>query len=283
LATYLATEKSYIILTDGKGKDVMNKLLTTTAVAVLLAGTAHAEGLVSGSIETVIAESANDKYGATTSFDIDVNAPDGIATGSMSFKVDGANDLALDEWHIGTTAGATALSFGKQGNIWVDTESSAVNGTLEEPTMATESLQVSAMGATVALGFDDVKTDVTDLENVQVSYAMGVSILNVATAYDYNIDSKEWVLAGRADTAGMLEGVRLGGAVSYGSLSEQTNFEVDATVMGITSYMNGDVDDLTQNVGGSYTIGEQLTLEGAVNYNLNTEVVAPSVTLSFNF
>ena len=47
--------------------------------------------------------------------------------------------------------------------------------------------------------------------------------------------------------------------------------------------MNGDVDDLTQNVGGSYTIGEQLTLEGAVNYNLNTEVVAPSVTLSFNF
>ena len=261
----------------------MNKLLTTTAVAVLLAGTAHAEGLVSGSIETVIAESANDKYGATTSFDIDVNAPDGIATGSMSFKVDGANDLALDEWHIGTTAGATALSFGKQGNIWVDTESSAVNGTLEEPTMATESLQVSAMGATVALGFDDVKTDVTDLENVQVSYAMGVSILNVATAYDYNIDSKEWVLAGRADTAGMLEGVRLGGAVSYGSLSEQTNFEVDATVMGITSYMNGDVDDLTQNVGGSYTIGEQLTLEGAVNYNLNTEVVAPSVTLSFNF
>ena len=112
---------------------------------------------------------------------------------------------------------------------------------------------------------------------------MGVSILNVATAYDYNIDSKEWVLAGRADTAGMLEGVRLGGAVSYGSLSEQTNFEVDATVMGITGYMNGDVDDLTQNVGGSYTIGEQLTLEGAVNYNLNTEVVAPSVTLSFNF
>lgn len=267
----------------------MNRLVTTIATAVLLAGTAHADqallpsGLVSGSIETVIAESANDKYGATTSFDIDVNAPSGVATGGLSFKVDSANDLALDEWHIGTTVGAATLSFGDQGNIWFDTESAAVNGTIEEPTMADESLQVSAMGATVALGFDAIGTDVTDLENVQFSYGMNLSILDVATAADYNVDNQEWVFAGRADTAGMLEGVRLGGAVSYGTLSEKTSYEADATVMGITGYLNGDTDDLTQNVGGSYTMGTELTVEGAVNYNLNTEVLAPSVTLSFNF
>lgn len=269
----------------------MNKLMVTTAVAVLVAGTANADqtlispasGLVSGQIETVIAESANDKYGATTSFELDVNAPDGIATGGIQFKATPGTSVGIGDWYIGTTVGAAELSFGRQGNIWIDTESSAANGTLEEPTMATESLQVSAMGATVALGFDAVTTDVTDLENVQFSYGMNVTILDVATVADYNVDSKEWVVAGRADTAGMLEGVRLGGAVSYGSLSEQTNFEVDATVMGITGYMNGDTDDLTQNVGGSYTMGEELTVEGAVNYNLNTEVLAPSVTLSFNF
>jgi len=256
--------------------------MTTTAVMVLLAGTAHAE-LVSGSIETVIAETANDKYGATTSFDLDVNAPAGIVTGGISFKATPSTSVSIDEWNVGTTVGATELSFGKQGNIWVDTESSAVNGTLEEPTMATESLQVSAMGATVALGFDAIGTDVTDLENIQVGYAFDANILNVGTVADYNVDSKEWVLAGRADTAGMLEGVRLGGAVSYGSLSEQTNFEVDATVMGVTGYLNGDTDDLTQNVGASYIMGEALTVEGAVNYNMNSEVIAPSVTLSFNF
>ena len=268
----------------------MNKLLTTTALVIL--GTsafadqtpvASAAVTVGGSIETVIAETANDKYGATTSFDLDVNAPDGIVTGGISFKATPSTSVSVDEWNIGTTIGATALSFGEQGNIWFDTESSAVNGTIEEPTMAKESLQVSTMGATVALGFDAIGTDVTDLENVQFSYGMNVAILDVTTAADYNIDSKEWVVAGRADTAGMLEGVRLGGAVSYGTLSEKTSFEADATVMGLTGYLNGDTDDMTQNVGGSYTIGEELKVEGAVNYNLNTEVVAPSVTLSFDF
>jgi hypothetical protein len=268
----------------------MNKLLTTTALVIL--GTsafadqtpvASAAVTVGGSIETVIAETANDKYGATTSFDLDVNAPDGIVTGGISFKATPSTSVSVDEWNIGTTVGATGLSFGKQGNIWLDTESSAVNGTIEEPTMTKESLQVSAMGATVALGFDAIGTDVTDLENIQVAYGMNVSILDVATAADYNIDSKEWVLAGRADTAGMLEGVRLGGVVSYGTLSEKTSFEADATVMGLTGYLNGDTDDLTQNVGGSYTMGEVLKVEGAVNYNLNTEVFAPSVTLSFDF
>ena len=267
----------------------MNKLMTTTAVAVLFTSTAYAEeapvaaGLVSGSIETVIAETANDKYGATTSFEVDVNAPSGVATGGLTFKATPSTSVAIDEWHIGTTVGAATLSFGDQGNIWFDTESAAVNGTIEEPTMADESLQVSAMGATVALGFDAIGTDVTDLENVQFSYGMNLSILDVSTAADYNVDNQEWVFAGRADTAGMLEGVRLGGAVSYGTLSEKTSYEADATVMGITGYLNGDTDDLTQNVGGSYTMGTELTVEGAVNYNLNTEVLAPSVTLAFNF
>lgn len=267
----------------------MNKLMTTTAVAVLFTSTAYAEeapvaaGLVSGSIETVIAETANDKYGATTSFEVDVNAPSGVATGGLTFKATPSTSVAIDEWHIGTTVGAATLSFGEQGNIWFDTESAAVNGTIEEPTMAKESLQVSAMGATVALGFDAIGTDVTDLENVQFSYGMNLSILDVTTAADYNVDNQEWVLAGRADTAGMLEGVRLGGAVSYGTLSEKTSYEADATVMGITGYLNGDTDDLAQNVGGSYTMGTELTVEGAVNYNLDTEVFAPSVTLAFNF
>lgn len=264
----------------------MNKLVTIAAVLVALTGTAQAEQTllpylaIGGKVETVISETGTtNKYGATTSFDLNVAADAGNAFGSLNFVVDSANDLALDEWNVGTTVNNTMLSFGNQDNIWISTES---GDTIEEPAMGT-SLQVSAMGATVALGFDAVETDITDLENVQVAYSTYILIADVTGAADFNVDSDEWVVAGRADTAGMLDGVRLGGAVSYGSLSKTTSFEVDATVMGMTAYLNGDKDDLTQNVGASYTIGTDFSLEGAVNYDMNTEVVSPKLTLAFAF
>ena len=264
----------------------MNKFLTTTAL--VFAGTAAfaqeapiAPITFGGSIETVIAEGTNDKYGATTSFELNGGLTNGAATGKLDFVVDSNNDLALDEWAMGTTVAGVGLSFGDQGNIWISTEAGS---TIEEPTMATESLQISAMGATVALGFDAIGTDVTDLENIQAAYTMDISILEVSSAIDWNVDSKEYVVASRADTAGMLEGVRLGGALSYGSVAEVVGWEADATVMGVTAYLSGDQNDMTQHVGGSYAKDiNGLNLEGGLDYDMNTEQYAPKVTLSFNF
>lgn len=267
----------------------MNKFLTTTALVFLgtsafaeeAAPEAPAAVTLGGKIETVIKEGANDKYGATTSFELNGNLANGLATGSMDFVVGSSDELKLDEWSMGTTVAGVGLSFGDQGNIWISTEAGS---TIEEPTMATESLQISAMGATVALGFDAIGTDVTDLENIQATYGMDLSILEVSTAGDYNVDSKEWVVAGRADTAGMIDGVRLGGAMSYGSASENIGFEADATVMGVTAYLSGDQDDMAQHLGGSYTYDiNGVDLEGALDYDINAETYAPSVTLSFNF
>ena len=113
---------------------------------------------------------------------------------------------------------------------------------------------------------------------------MDLSILEISTAGDYNIDSQDWVIAGRADTAGMIDGVRLGGAMSYGSASENIGFEADATVMGVTAYLSGDQDDMAQHVGGSYTYNlKGLDLEGAVDYDIDAEAYTPKATLSFNF
>ena len=173
------------------------------------------------------------------------------------------------------------MSFGDQGNIWFDTESGA---TIEEPTMAAESLSLGVGSATVALAFTDIGTDVTDIANVQGAYDLNVGIANITAAGDYNIDSKEWVVGGRADTAGMLDGVRLGGAATYGSASENIAFEADATVMGLTAYLAGDQDDLAQNIGGSYTYDlGGIDLKGAVDYDIDAETYAPSVTATFAF
>lgn len=270
----------------------MTKFLSTTALVLVGTGAFADQTPIAadtvpavtlgGSIETVIKETgSDDKWGATTSFDLDAALTNGAATGSLEFAMDADNDLTLDGWSMGTTVGPAAISFGDQGNIWFDTESGA---TIEEPTMANESIALSMGDATVALAFTDIGTDVTDLENVQGAYTLNVGIADVTAAGDYNLDSKDWVIGGRMDTAGMLEGVRLGGAATYGSASENIAFEADATVMGLTAYLAGDQNDLTQNVGGSYSYDlSGVELKGGVDYTFETETFAPSVTATFAF
>jgi hypothetical protein len=266
----------------------MKNILLATASTFALTTAAFAEDnlatpapvTIGGEIETVIAETGvNDKWGATTSFELNIDVT-GAAFGGLNFVVDTNDDVTLDEWHIGTRVGAAAVSFGDQDNIWFETESGA---TIEEPGMD-ESLKVSVAGATVALGFTDVTADVTDLSNVQGSYTLNAGIMGVTAVGDYNLDSDEWVAGGRADTAGMLNNVRLGGAVTYGSASEKFGFEADATIMGVTAYLAGDDSDLAQNVGGSYvyTVGS-MELEGALDYDIDGEEFTPAVSLTFAF
>jgi len=267
----------------------MHKYLITTAIATTFASGAFADTeaqnnfvALSGEIETVIAEGANDKYGATTSFDLGVTAVDGIAAASMDFVTDADNDLTLDEWSIGTDVAGATVSFGDQGNIWVDTEAGS---TIEDPAIAGVSLQLGVAGATVAFGFADITTDVTDLANVQAGYGLDLGRLEASTAFDYNLDSKEWVTATRLETDGaVIPGAALGGVVSYGSASETFGFEADVTVAGVTGYLSGDQDDMAQHVGGSYTYDiSGVSLKGALDYDIENEVTAPSVTVGFSF
>lgn len=263
----------------------MNKFLATTAI--VFAGTAAfaEDGVmdqyvgISGEVETVIAETAGDKYGATTSLDLDFYAH-GAGTAKMDFEVDTTSkEITLDEWAIGTTVGAANLSFGDQGNIFVEGETGA---TLADPDMGT-SIIVEAMNAKVALGFNDITADVTDIENIQGSYGTALGVIGVTSSGDYNFDTEEWVIGNRVDAG--LNVALLGVTTTYSSATETFAFEADATTYGITTYVAGDQDDLAQNVGASYdyNLTTNMQINVAADYNIDTENLKPELSVSFNF
>ena len=263
----------------------MSKFLLTTALTVF-AGASVAQEVapeapidMTGKISTVIAENAAGNWGATSSFDLGVNATSAPAFGSLSFVVDGTdNKVTLDEYSVGTDLGVASVSFGDQDNIWIGTEKGS---TIEEVEMD-ESVQVSALGATVAVGLN--MDDLTDITNLQGAYGIPLGIANIEAVGDYNLNTEAWIVAGRADTAKILDNVRLGGAVSYGSVSETVGFEADATVYGITGYLAGDQNDMTKDIGASMATNfGGMNIDSGVNYNFDTEAYAPSVELSFSF
>jgi hypothetical protein len=260
------------------------KLFVTTA-CILAAASASAQEVsefggppvtFSGGVETTVAKTAADKWGATTDFNIGINALGNVDV-LMGFEADAAGALTLDEWSVASVVGGVGFAFGDQDNIFVTAESGT---TLEDPAMA-ESIQLSSMGATVALGFTDISADVTDIENVQAAYAVPMPLVTMVSG-DYNLDSKEWVLGGRVDTD--IAAIGLGTTVTYGSASENFAFEADASAYGIVAYVNGDQGDMAQNVGASITREiAGLTFETAANYNMDSAKFVPTAKLGFNF
>ena len=235
---------------------------------------------LTGEIKTTIAETAADKYGATTTFGLDVGVT-GIAFGGLDFAVGSDDKLALDEWHIGANLGLATVSYGDQGNNWIGAEGEQ---TIADPAMG-DSLKVSVGDATVALGMTDATADVTDLSNVQATYTMGVADdLSLTGAVDYNLDSETTILG--ASLGGVDLGVATAsGAFTYGLDSEAWGYEGVVATGGLTAYINGDNVDALQNIGGGYdmTIASGLELGAGVSYNMNSEEFKPSVSASFSF
>lgn len=263
----------------------MNKFLATTAI--VFAGTAvfAEDGTtdpfvgISGEVETVIAETAGDKYGATTSLDLNFTVS-GAGTAKMDFEVDAdTKEIALDEWAIGIPVGMAKLSFGDQGNIFVEGETGV---TLEDPAMDT-SISVEVMNAKVALGFNDITSDVSDIENIQGSYDTAMGIIGITASGDYNFNTEDWVIGNRIDAP--VGTAVFGVTATYGSAAETLAFEADATAYGVTAYIAGDQDDLAQNVGASYdyNLTSNLKLNAGTDYNIDSEEFTPEVGLAFNF
>lgn len=257
----------------------MSKLLTTTAL-VLATGSAAFSADLGGEITIDIEENAAGDWGATTSFDLGISAGD-VASARMDFVVDADGDVNLDEYALGTSVAGATLSFGDQGNAWVASEDGA---TIADPAME-ESFMVSAQGATMAFGWTDIGADVTDLSNVQGKY--GLTMLagkaHVEAAGDYNFNSENWTVGGRADMF-VTDNIAAGSVITYGSADEKLAFESDVTAYGVTAYLNGDMDDVAQNVGGSYTYDlSGVELGAGVNYNIDTEEMTPNMSVSFAF
>jgi len=235
---------------------------------------------LTGEIKTTIAETAADKYGATTTFGLDVGVT-GIAFGGLDFAVGSDEKLALDEWHIGANLGLATVSYGDQGNNWIGAEGEQ---TIADPAMG-DSLKVSVGDATVALGMTDATADVTDLSNVQATYTMGVADdLSLTGAVDYNLDSETTILG--ASLGGVDLGVATAsGAFTYGLDSEAWGYEGVVATGGLTAYLNGDNVEALQNIGGGYdmTIAGGLELGADLSYNMNSEEFKPSVSAAFSF
>ena len=257
------------------------KLLSTTVAAIAMATTSFAADL-DASIEVEVAkDQTTDKYKGKTTLNLDVASDNGLAFGAMSLRSVDNTSVGIDEWHLGTTVAGATVSFGDHGGIMPEAVADAGFDTLTDTNAAMEeSVQVSALGASVALGFTDIRTDASEVTNIQGSYTFGLPVASLTGAVDYNRTSEEYTYA--VQTQGGVGDIEVGGTATY-ALSTWA-YEADTTVMGLTAYLNGDENDTIQHIGVSHTRDVNgLTLTGEVDYDTDNEEVSPSVTMSFNF
>lgn len=268
------------------------RTIVLATVAAMAATSAFAETVtktqtpvalpLAASIELDFAENTvTNKTEATATIGLDFASTNGLAFGGFEFdSVDGGN-LTLGDYHVGVVVGEATVSYGEQGGLLPEAIAAAGFDALNDPNAAmTESLQVSAMGASVALGLTDVTTDVTDVANVQAAYTMSLPAVDVTAAVDYNRTTEKYIWGGRA--AGELAGTTAGLTATYAA--EVMAFEADVTMSGVTAYLNGDENDATQNAGVEWSKGfDGLTLTADANYNFDSSDVTPGVNLSFNF
>lgn len=265
----------------------MKTTIITTAT-LLMATAAHADITVGGDVEATVTRNATtDQFETATKLGLSFDgATEASAFGGFNFKSTDGSALALDEWNLGTTIGAAKVSFGKQGGVFVEDTSDAAYGSVAAPAMK-ESIKVEVGDLSLALGLDDYKNDLFgNNDNIQAAYKVDVSIASVTGSVDYNIDTTEYTYGARAETAAVeaIGGAALGGVLTYGTEAQTLAFEADVTAFGMTAYLNGDENDMTENVGAGYEmVVGGLDLGTDLNYNFDAEELTPSVTLGFAF
>ena len=262
----------------------MKKIILSTVAVFSLAGVAFAEApvapapVLSGEASVDFTRDANDKWGGKTTLELGIDVS-GSATVDLDLSAVDGGDVKLDNYTLGTTVAGVGVAFGDDNGMMPGAEKSA-HSTMAAPAM-TESLKVTLGDASVAVGFATFGSDVSDLSNIQGSYALNDSM---TVSGDLNLDSDNWVLGVEADSLVDLGGATLGGAATWDNNAEMFGFEGKTTVAGVTAYANGDQEDPLQNIGGEYTYmlgGAELT--AGTNYNLDNETWTPTAGVSFNF
>lgn len=266
----------------------MRNVFITTIAAMAFASAVSAEEVTAagpvlgGSVNVEVTENVAGDYVATTTLGVSIEA-EGLAFGSVTVEsVDGAT-FEIDEWKIGTHVGAATLSFGKQGSLFVENDFEIVGGdTLAFPADDHESVMVSMGSAAVMVGLTDVTTDVTEIENIQGSYSLAMGQVGVTAVGDYNLNSEDWTVGGKANMK--MGEVNVGGLVTYGSANEVFAYEASAGYSIATAFVNGDQDDAFQNVGlGINTTVKGLGVYAEGAYNIDAEDTTIGMGVKFNF
>jgi hypothetical protein len=251
----------------------MKNLFLTTLVAISFASSAVAADL-SGEVSVDVAEAASG-WGASTGFDLNIAAGD-VANASIDIVATPGSTLTIDGWAIGAKFNSVGVSFGDQGGVFIEGYSGE---TLAAPAMS-DSLQLSMGSALMAVGFNDATSDLTDVENLQAAYAFSLVGAEMTASVDYNLNTSNYAL-GAIGSYPVNSNLTIGGAVTYDSVFA---FEATVETMGATAYLNGDQDDVAQNIGIGYeTDLAGLTLNADVNYNITVKEFTPTFGVSFAF
>lgn len=263
----------------------MRNVFMTTIAALFVAGSVSAAEL-GGSVGVEITENAAGDYVAETTLGLGASTETGagLAFGGFTFESVDGGDLTVDEWQVGIANPGLTVSFGDQGSIFVENDFEIVGSeTLAFPSDEHESLIADFGNAAVLVGFTDITTDVTDIENVQASYTFGVAAVELTGVADYNIDSEEYALGAKADYA-VTDAVNLGGIVTYASATETFAYEASAGYSFVTAFVNGDDTDALQNVGGGVSYDfDKLNVYAEGSYNIDAEDTTFGMGVALNF
>jgi hypothetical protein len=255
-------------------KNMKNLFLTTVAVLGMTGAVYAAE--VTGSVELEFAQSSDSTYAMTPTLELGFGTA--IADGVVGTASITMEDNAISGYALGTTFGNFGLSVGDQGDLFVG---GYEGNTLADPDSADVSVIATVGDAKFLVGLADPEADLGDIQNVQGAYtvAMGAKLL-VSASVDYNVDTEDYVIG--AGFNGYPAGpVDLGATVTYGDI-----FAYEATVSksGVTAFIGGDENEFAQEVGVGYetTLGG-LSVSTKGVYNLNTDELAPSLTVAMSF
>lgn len=262
------------------------KLLLTTVAAVAFAGAAFAAD-VSGSVGADFSKNNAGDFIATPTVELSFGhkAAGATAFGAVGVEADNG-DLVVDSWHVGVAVGGSSVSFGDQGDLFSFGGLEAVGGdTLADPADDHESIIVEHTVFSGLIGFTDIGTDISEIENLQLGYASDYGKIDVAAALDYNLNTEDTTVAVATgvDVSEALYAnltVTYADAFAYEALGAYTVSES----IKVSGYINGDEDDFAQNIGAGVLYGKDgLEAYAEVGYDIDAEEVTPALGVSFSF
>lgn len=258
-------------------------IATTVSVLTLAACASTAEAAdVNSEISLDFSENAAGDVVATKSFDVDITgAAGGLALG---LTTDDQDRVVMDSYSVGTKIGGVALTFGDQGDLMgaFEGQTEAVGGqTLTDLNDDYESIQVRYKEYGLMLGFNDVGSNVMEIDNVQVSAGTEIAGLTLGAAINWEEATEDFSFAGSAGVE--IESVAVTGTVT--NHNELTGYELSAGYKDFAAFFNGDENDMSQNVGGGVykEIGGGTNFYAEAGYNFDAEELTPAAGISFSF
>lgn len=247
--------------------------------ALGLATTTYAADM-NGEVSVDMTKNADDKMVATTELSLGITGA-GESFATIDLLTDSTTtSLEIDGYSLGTVVNGVTLSFGKQEDLFADQGLEAVGGeTLAAPADDIVSVRASMGAVAVQVGFEDIGTDVSELENAQLAYGTTFNTIAVEGVVDYNFNTEDTILSvGAAMTVGAYDTAMV---VTH---ADDFAYELSATRMNITGFFNGDETDALQNVGVGYAATyKDVGYYAEAAYNVDTEEFTPALGISFNF